>query len=570
MEKGNKATLISFKALVFLQLRAFFPYSFKEQKKKALTRLLLYFFGVVAITAILYLVLFLLGFLGVFGLGGRLPIPVWNVLFFLFLIVNFFSCLNRVTASLYFSEDNPVLLSLPLSPQSVFLSKLIVLFVQEVVRSCFTFLPLLVSLGIAYGMPFYYFIWQLVTIPLLSLLPLALSAVVSIPVFYIKRFLRKYPLVQSLIVLAILIAGTVGLFVLTAFIPEDLALASKWPNIYFPAITAFTQQVNLVLFPLSCLTAMCTGYLGTTQTGLGDVVPLFSLVSLSTLAVVVVLIAGCLFGASRLAKRVYSNLSVSSFEHDVVKVKTKEEIKPLPSFLSFLKKELFVEFRSTQALTGNYLLFIVTPLATLILNVVFNSMKKSFNGQLFTLLFNGLIIALIAMATNVSMASVYSREGTSGYLLHSSPSTLRRALLSKLFLRAVLMTASLVVTIIVYATHCSLDYVPMGIMFFAVYFMYLGHLLWSAELDYMHPKVNLYRDGGKQSAFNSNEAVSTVLAFLFAFVFAGLLFFFAYESVSTGFYRLLAFATFFFAARLFLFLMRIKGYGSLPQEGGSL
>ncbi|MBQ7250264.1 MAG: hypothetical protein IJS37_02870 [Bacilli bacterium] len=569
MGKKTDETLLSFKALVSMQLRAFFPYSFQEQKKKALIRLILYLLGVAAITGILYLVLFLLGFLGVFGIGGRLPIPVWNVLFFLFLIVNFFSCLNRVTSSLYFSEDNRVLLSLPLSPQRVFLSKLIVLFIQELVRSCFTFLPLLVSIGIAYNMPVYYFFWQLITIPLLSLLPLALSAVISIPTFYIKRFLKRYPLIQSLIVLAILIAGTVGIFVLTSFIPEDLALASKWPNIYFPAITSFTQQVNTVLLPFAYLTAMCTGYLGTVQTGIGDIVPLFSMTSLIPFGVVVTLIVGGLGLSSQLAKRVYSNLSVSSFEHDVVKVKEKKSERPLPSFVSFLKKELFVEFRSTQALTGNYLLFIVTPLATLLLNVVFNSMKKSFTGQLFTLLFNGLIIALIAMATSVSMASVYSREGNSSYLLHSSPMTLRRALLSKLFLRALLMTASLALTIAVYANNCTLDYVPMATVFFSLYFMYLGHLLWSAELDYMHPKIGLYRDGGK-SAFNPNEAVSTVLAFLFAFIFAGLMFFFAYESIATGFYRLLAFSAFFFLARLFFFLMRIKGYRSLPQEGGRL
>lgn len=569
MGRKTDESLLSFKALVLMQLRAFFPYSFKEQKKKALTRLILYILGVVAITGILYLVLYLLGFLGVFGMGGRLPIPVWNVLFFLFLIVNFFSCLNRVTSSLYFSEDNRVLLSLPLSPQRVFLSKLIVLFIQELIRSCFTFLPLLVSIGIAYGMPFYYFIWQLITIPLLSLLPLALSAVISIPFFYIKRFLKRYPLVQSLIVLAVLIAATVGVFILTSYIPEDLALASKWPNVYFPAITSFTQQVNVVLLPLSYLTAMCTGYLGTVQTGIAEVVPLFSLASTMPLLVVVVLILGGFALSSQLAKRVYANLSVSSFEHDVVKVKEKKDAKPLPSFLSFLKKELFVEFRSTQALTGNYLLFIVTPMATLLLNVVFNSMKKSFTGQLFTLLFNGLIIALIAMATSVSMASVYSREGNSGYLLHSSPMTLRRALLSKLFLRALLMTASLALTIVVYANNCSLDYVPMATVFFSVYFMYLGHLLWSAELDYMHPMVGLYRDGGR-SAINTNEVVSTVLAFLFAFIFAGLMFFFAYESIATGFYRLLAFSAFFFAARLFFFLMRIKGYGSSPREGGRL
>ena len=239
----------------------------------------------------------------------------------------------------------------------------------------------------------------------------------------------------------------------------------------------------------------------------------------------------------------------------------------LPPLLSFCAKELRTIGRDYRSVIGIYLLFIVPPLATLVLNTVFESMRKSFTGELLTVIFNALIISLILLASSVSVASIYSREGKAVQQTISAPQDLRYILTSKLLLRFLLMTGSIIFTIVVYSMHCSIAYVRMDILFFCFYFLYLGHLLWSAELDYFNPMPHLYTTASGGATINKNEALSALFAILFSVLFTLLTLLFVQESIIEGFYRLLIFSTIFLVARIALFFLKIRAYGALPFEG---
>ena len=129
------------------------------------------------------------------------------------------------------------------------------------------------------------------------------------------------------------------------------------------------------------------------------------------------------------------------------------------------------------------------------------------------------------------------------------------------------MTGSLIFAIVIYARNCSLSYVRMDLLFFSFYFLYIGHLLWSAEMDYMNPKVELYAEVGGAISINPNEAKSSALAFILSFLFAYLVFFFVGQSVTDGFYRVLIVSALFLLARIILFVRKIRAYGMSTYEG---
>ena len=557
-----------FKALVLMQLKAAFSFSFKGNKKNALIKMTFYLAGVAAMTAILYLLDYLLGYLHVFGMSQTIPIPIWNIFFFGFLLFSFFSCLIRVNDALYFSNDNAVLLSLPLSAKEVFLSKLVVFGIQEFLKNCLFLLPLLVSVGLVYSASFGFYLWVILMVVVLSLLPLGISSFLAAPVYHIRVFFRRHPIVQSTILLVVLVFATTMIFYWTTLIPENLDFVAKWASVYFPAILSFVNTVSLWLFPLFALSAMAVGY-EPFNGALSYSFNPFSLFPLLTFLVVVLVLVGSFIGAAFLTAKSYPILAMRSheFKKDAKSLDSQKKNRKKPRLLSYLIKEIVVDFRSSQSIAGNYFLFIVTPLATLLLNAVFDAMHKSYNGEVLTLLFNGLIIALVSLTTNVAVASIYSRDGEPGLFDHVTPKNLLASLLAKLTLRFVIMTASLIFAVVVFSQHCSIQYVPMVPLFFSVYCLYIGHLLWSAELDYMNPVLQSKEQVSSRLTINRNELKSTVFGLILSALFAGLLFLFVFENNVRGFTHLLVACVLFALARIFLFVHKVRAYGLLPYEG---
>lgn len=671
VQSNIRESISSLATLVKMQLRETVSLPSKSNVKAMLLRLTLYVLGIAVISALHYLILTILSSLGVLGSGGYLPVPIWNILFFALLIMNFLACINKVTDALYFSSDNQILLCFPVSSDLVFLSKIIVFFFNELIRNCFTLLPLLIGFGIANSFPIFYYPWLIVVLVFLSLLPVAIASFLSIPYLYIRAFLKRYAWVSSILALAVLIALTVGIFKLMDLLPEDLEITTKWAVEYFPTINNAAKTVQTVLYPFVYLTTFAIGYVpsGTDNPKLLTVfVPQTPLIFLGIILIIVVFFVFAIL----LAKPLYFRMASKTFEFAKPRIKhhfkrdktwmsklpqtyyvpskplsnslmrsildrfafkhvdvkeqgtvietlnslttkatftivnsspadssncfalvSEEGIQRLalierndsrgallycphhfkaknvvkPSFFSFLYKEILVNLRSYQTVASDYFLFIISPIAILVLNSIFESMKKSFAGQMYTIIFNALIISCIILASNVSAASIYSREGRANYQLRSSPINYMRTLTSKLIIRATIVTGSLIFTLCIYRDRCSLTYVRMDLLFFAFYFLYLGHLLWSAELDYMHPKVELYAETGGQGGINSNEAISSALVFILSFAFSGLLYFFVGESVAKGFYRILIVAALFFLARLLLFIHKIRAYGMSTYEG---
>lgn len=565
--RGFKARFAGIRILVALQLRGHFVFAFKTRKKESLTKLFFYVVGIAAMTGLLFLLDYLLGYLSIFGMNPHLPIPLWNMAFFGYLLVSFFSVLFRLNDALFRAKDNAILLSYPLPSQDIFISKIVAFAIQEVLKALLFLLPLLVSIGIIYSVPAGYYFWAVLMTFVIPLFGIAFASILAIPLHHARMTFAKWPLLQSISLLLFLILLTCALFYCVSLIPPKLSIIEKWATDYFPAIIVGCSWITKILYPLALLSTMAIGYAPWGSNMLSSPNP-FGLAPALILIAVLLLTIGFFALAAFLAKKRFPALAIQAQEYGKKeKRKTHVSNRRLPRFLSHIKRELLQNTRDYRSVSGYYLLFIVTPLAILLLNAVFKAMSKSFTGEILTLFFNGLIMALIAFATNVSVASVYSREGQAGLLTHSFPEGRLYAFLSRIILRAGVMTISLVFTFIVYGNMRTYGVVTVFPLFLCLYLIYLGHLLWSAELDYMNPKFSLYEDTGNKSTLNLNELKSLVLAFIFAFLFAGLLLLFVYENGGDGIYHLLVFAVLFFAARVFLFVHKVRSYGLLRYEG---
>ena len=176
-KEGWKALWI----LTAMQLKDKFSFSFSADKKSAILKIVSFVLGFVLITGACYGALYLFGLLRVFAVGGFVPITAMVIVFTLMMGLSIIACLFGLTDTLYFSEDNQILLAYPVQANIVFLSKLNVYYVSEIIKNFFFIIPLFIAYGIIYSFVWYYYPWIVFCFLLISLIPVIVGAILSIP-----------------------------------------------------------------------------------------------------------------------------------------------------------------------------------------------------------------------------------------------------------------------------------------------------------------------------------------------------------------------------------------------------
>ena len=93
----------------------------------------------------------------------------------------------------------------------------------------------------------------------------------------------------------------------------------------------------------------------------------------------------------------------------------------------------------------------------------------------------------------------------------------------------------------------------------AILFIYLAHLLYSAELDIMNPHTEIYAAIGEYES-DPNELKATALAFFISFAVTGITLLLLMENSSPVYPKLLVAGLLAFTYRARLFFSKVKVY----------
>ena len=177
--------------LTMMQLKEKMNFSFKQNLKKSLFSLSFFVIGFAAITVLCYFLIFFAKKMGIFDLNGSFPTNVLVCVFTVMFVLSVIFTTISLVQSLYFSRDNFVLLTLPTTPSVVFLSKLLVHYVNEMKKNFLFLIPLFIAYGINTKLPFYYYPWVLFLFLLVVTLPVLIGALLSIPAMFLYQAIRK-------------------------------------------------------------------------------------------------------------------------------------------------------------------------------------------------------------------------------------------------------------------------------------------------------------------------------------------------------------------------------------------
>ena len=201
----------------------------------------------------------------------------------------------------------------------------------------------------------------------------------------------------------------------------------------------------------------------------------------------------------------------------------------------------------------------IMPMAIYLLNKLYSAMDTRFIGTQMTICFNIVIILLIMLMTNIDIASVYSRDGSSSYLNKVQPTPYAMLLFSKLVFPIIIASVGLGFTVNIFAIEAGLsqnDAIFIGLM---IYGVYLAHLFTSAESDIMNPQYEQYATFNEQ-ANNPNETGSGVSALLFSALVFAIAFFLSSRNDAGVWLKLAIVAGCMAAFKVFTYLSKIKAF----------
>ncbi len=491
--------------LVMMQLKDKWNISFKANKKAALFKLVGYIIIFAVITAFVYLLMDLSATrLGIF-IESRIPISAMIPIIGVVLVFEFISTLIGLTKALFFAKDNVVLITYPVKSHQLFLSKLIVYYIDALKKSLTLFIPIVFSFGIIYGYGFYFYLWVLFLDLLIVMVVVLFSGLLSIPTFFVMRFIGKYRIVQAIFYLAILGVVIFLAIKLIGIIPTNINLISEYEKFSIGLNSALYWIAN-TFKALKAVTYMFCGQ----RSGL--IMNIFSTYSWAGFLVMVAIIAVLVVANMFLSKPFYSKMIASNGGNRQAKGH-KHKNHAHHSYFSVLHYEMLRILRNEKYIVASIVSIALMPLITLIFNRVYNSIPTRTFGDQMIYVFNFFFIFIVTASHNVTASYIYSKDGPSWTVNKTNPVNPQISLTMRLVYNVIVSLAIIIPSSIIFYK----DY--RGTTFSVVFFILsliavtLIHLFMSASYDFSHSENKDKADIGSE-IINGHEAVSLGMAFL--------------------------------------------------------
>lgn len=401
--------------------------------------------------------------------------------------------------NLYFSRDTEFMMMLPVKPSTVFMAKLSVVYLTEIVVSTIILVPAMITVGVTLQLNALFYVVSLFAVLLVPSIPMVLITIIAIPLMYIVSFFKNKGALTSIVLILLfgIVFGTYYYFIVKfSSITGDEAEEIK-PAVLFEALRNALLVISNILFPLSAVSRLATL---SNRTLFGE----FSVGAAAgiNLAVFLGSVAAVTAVALLVSAAVYKRGARSMLEGGSRKSDGKIEFKSSGTALSALfKKEWKELFRTPafafQSLSG----VILCPIVVVFMSNMYSiGATEGAEGEVITpetiallkTLLGYIVIGMINMigvSMNVGAATTITREGGNFHVLKTIPVPYRTQIMAKLMLYVIISSVTVVLSIIV-AAIIGLNAVALicGLLFLLLY--NYGYNCFCVFIDLNRPKLN--------------------------------------------------------------------------------
>ena len=539
------------KLLMLLQMSDKFKIKKVDNVKKLIARIGLITLSLILITAVCFGLFYLVKSV-VFILTPKIITFV-----FVFLqLLSIVACSIGLLRTLYTSKDNSILLSYPAKHFEVFLSKLLVYYVYEFIKSVYTILPITISFGVLYGyFDFVYVISTILTVLVLPIFPVLIGALITIPILYFKKLMDRYPIVKTIFLILVLIAIFYVFFLIIKAIPRPLRIVELYYT-FVMGITRLIDSVDSYSIFYQCIGNILCG----------------SSVLINYLIIIGVLIA-LILAVAFISMPLYFSLASSSSEHSVQKKYSSVNVANKNTFMTFVKKEWLLSIRNFGDFLNNYIFLFAMPYVLFIMMGIYTAIDLNSMGVYMTVTFSGFVSLLMCCASNTASALAITKEGSEFVLLKTVPADSSNMAWAKVFFNLIYSSVMIIISYLVVIIFCPmfdtgahgipwpwlLDNTWLLLMMITVLLVNAGLVLWSFQIDIMNPKLREYATSGDTSSMN-NAGKSILIGLIVSVIYTVLvlLLLLDTDNMIANWSVIIALCVAFFGARLYLFISHLK------------
>ena len=419
---------------------------------------------------------FAYGCLQIFILGIKISAELIGLVLAIVQALTLVFTVARVISTLYLSRDNELLVCLPVTANQFFISKILLVYFKEFAFNAMLCLPLFLCLGIIGGLGASFFCAIPLYLILMPVLPIILASFLSIPVMHVLNFLKKHSVLSIVILLALvasvlwayisLIAGVAGSFNIAE---QQLALVGAINN----TVKSIGKHVVIYYQLAEAMLSFAKWYY----------IPMF-LVLCAVLSLATVLII----------RTFYFSIAMPQLENRITmrSRNRKRHIGESSPFVSFIKKEMLCIFRSPSEVFEYFLFTLLMPFIVLSYDRLLMTISVNQAGVNMISGSHVMIVAILAMLSNLSSASAISRDGANFYTSKIVPVDYFTQIFSKLTFNAIFTVGAVAVTAVISAFSYPIWQIILGSV--AVAIAAIGHIALCLEMDIKHPSVAIQGD----------------------------------------------------------------------------
>lgn len=480
-----------------------------------------------------------LAFQAVFGKGVFITEGIISILLLITQAISLFFAIGNIIQTLYLSRDNQMLICLPVTPNQLFISKILLIYLREVAVNASICIPLFIALALQGSLGFVFYISLPLLILMLPILPIVLASFLSIPIMSLIQFLKKHvvlSIVSLLTVVAVCFWGYVSVIAKVAgnfdlfndqikifnMINQTVASLSKHIVLYMQlakATLSFGQWFWYPLFLVLC-------------------------VALSTLTILII-------------RPLYFKIAMSSLENTVRSKEKKSKFKKTNPFFSLIKKEALCIFRSPTDIFEYFLFTLLMPFMVFSYDKLLSTLAVSPEGVNMISGAHVMALAILAMLSNLSSASAISRDGGNFYTSKIIPINYYAQIFAKMTFNALFTGGALLVTMVIsfFSEGAVAWQIVMGTV--AVMFASIGHIAWSIDMDINNPTVNL--QGNEDSSITSKSTPKSMVAgLIIGFVLGMIVILMSdFKSLMLPYLIIIALSVVFAIYRVYMLILRI-------------
>ena len=475
-----------------LQIDELYDFFKTKNIKKFIWSIVKYVLLISVLSVVLYYLL-----LQIFILGFTVNTELISIVLLLTQGISLLFATGNIISTLFLNKNNEFLLSLPASSNQIFYSKIMVIYIQEIIVNSIFTLPLLISFGVLGGFGLGFYLLLPIFMIILPLLPISIASLISIPFMYVLKYLKRHPVVSI-----ILLVGSVcaGIF------------------IYIGILSSFASSFNITNKLIETIREV-----NSTILSFGGKNWLFlklgaSMIYINQLywALVYIGIGVITFlGTMLLIKPFYFKTAMSNSETAVASKIKPRRYKKLSPLMSLMKKEFLTVFRSPGYVFQFFIFTLLMPVIVVLYDRLLLMLVVNQVGQMMIAGSHVLIVAVLAMLSNIISASAISREGGTFYLIKIAPINFYVQTTAKLLFNVLFTSAAVIITAIVTFFYLS----PIIVIFttLSVLLVSVGHICLSYDFDLKKPTLDWY-DTGEISKINNNTTKSIISGLALALI----------------------------------------------------